>query len=165
MVSMAKRKSPAAPTAAVRVLVDAAVPHHLHTFPAGTSHFGEHAAAALDVDPGLILKTLVVDLGSGLGVCCVPVTSSLSLKKAAAAFGVPRLGMADPARAQRSSGYVTGGISPIGQKNPLPTLIDSSVAAADTVYVSGGRRGLDIALSPRDLAEVTGAQFSAISSA
>lgn len=165
MVSMAKRKSPAAPTAAVRVLVDAAVPHHLHTFTAGTSHFGEHAAAALDVDPGLILKTLVVDLGSALGVCCVPVTSSLSLKKAAAAFGVPRLGMADPARAQRSSGYVTGGISPIGQKNPLPTRIDSSVAAADTVYVSGGRRGLDIALSPRDLAEVTGAQFSAISSA
>ncbi|AJE32428.1 Cys-tRNA(Pro)/Cys-tRNA(Cys) deacylase ybaK [Corynebacterium humireducens NBRC 106098 = DSM 45392] len=159
---MARR--PSAPTAAVRVLLDAAVPHLLHTFEAGTDDFGEQAAAALDVDPHLILKTLVVDTGRELAVCCVPVTGRLSLKKAAAALGVKSLDLADPAKAQRATGYVTGGISPLGQKRRLRTVIDASVEKQPQVYVSGGRRGLDIALDPQDLARLTGAQFSAISS-
>ncbi len=147
------------------MLIDAAVPHHLHSFEAGTSHFGEHAAAALDVDSGLILKTLIVDTGRGLAVCCVPVPHQLNLKKAAKALGCKSVTMADPVKAQRSSGYVPGGISPLGQKRALPTVIDASVEKQPTVYVSGGRRGLDIALAPGDLARLTGAQFSAISSA
>ena len=157
-------RRPSAPTAAVRLLVDAAVPHHLHTFEGGTDHFGEQAAAALDVDPGLILKTLIVDTGRELAVCCVPVTGKLSLKKAAAALGVKSVTLADPAKAQRATGYVTGGISPLGQKRRLRTVIDASVVTQPRVYVSGGRRGLDIALDPQDLARLTGAQFSAINS-
>lgn len=152
------------PTPAVQSLIDAAIPHHLHTFEAGTSHFGDHAAAALNVDPGLILKTLIVDTGSGLAVCCVPVTAQLNLKKAAAALQVKSVTMADPAKAQRSTGYVPGGISPLGQKRRLPTVIEAGVEKQEKVYVSGGRRGLDIALHPQDLARATGAQFSAISS-
>lgn len=148
----------------MRVLLDAAVPHLLHTFEAGTDDFGEQAAAALDVDPHLILKTLVVDTGRELAVCCVPVTGRLSLKQAAAALGVKSLDLADPAKAQRATGYVTGGISPLGQKRRLRTVIDASVEKQPQVYVSGGRRGLDIALDPQDLARLTGAQFSAISS-
>ncbi len=148
----------------MRVLLDAAVPHLLHTFEAGTDDFGEQAAAALDVDPHLILKTLVVDTGRELAVCCVPVTGLLSLKQAAAALGVKSLDLADPAKAQRATGYVTGGVSPLGQKRRLRTVIDASVEKQPQVYVSGGRRGLDIALDPQDLARLTGAQFSAISS-
>ncbi len=157
---MARKKS-AAPTPAVRTLVDADLPFELDTFEtAGSDHFGDQAAAALGVDPGLILKTLLVELDSGgLGVCCVPVSARLSLKKAAAGFGARSAAMADPKKAQRSSGYVVGGISPIGQKTALPTLVDASVEAAGTVWVSGGRRGLDIALAPADLVRVTGARF------
>ena len=160
MARMARKKS-AAPTPAVRTLIDAGLTFTLESFEStGSENFGEQAAAALDVDAGLILKTLLVDLGpDGLGVCCVPVTARLSLKKAAAGFGVRSAAMAEPKKAQRSSGYVVGGISPIGQKTALPTLVDASVSAAATVYVSGGRRGLDIALSPADLVQVTGARF------
>ncbi|MDO5669458.1 MAG: aminoacyl-tRNA deacylase [Corynebacterium sp.] len=152
-------------TPAVRLLIDATVPHQLHTFDPGTSHFGDHAAAALAVDPGLILKTLIVDTGRGLATCCVPVPATLSLKKAAAALGVKSVSMADPGKAQRATGYVPGGISPLAQKRLLPTVIDASVEMQELVYISGGRRGLDIALDPGDLARLTGAQFSAISSA
>ncbi|RNE49041.1 Cys-tRNA(Pro) deacylase [Corynebacterium alimapuense] len=156
---MAKKRSSAAPTAAVRVLIEAGIPHELQRFDAGHDHFGQHAADALEAPAELILKTLVIDHGSGLAVCCIPVTGRLSLKKAAAALGVSKATMADPAKASRSSGYIPGGISPIGQRTSLPTLIDTSVHDAPAVYVSGGRRGLDITLSPTDLATVTGAHF------
>lgn len=148
----------------MRVLLDAAVPHQLHRFEAGRDHFGAHAAAAIDAPADAILKTLVVDTGSGLAVCCVPVPARLSLKKAAAALGVRSIELADPAKAQRATGYVPGGISPLGQKTALPTVIDAGVEKRPVVYVSGGRRGLDIALSPLDLAQLTSAQFSDISS-
>lgn len=159
MSDMRKKKRTTAPTAAVQVLTDAAVAHRLRRFEAGDDNFGEHAAAVLDVDPALVLKTLVVQLPSGLAVCCVPVTGRLALKKAAAGFGVRKAVMAEPRDAERATGYVTGGISPIGQRNRLPTLIDASVAGAPVVCVSGGRRGLEIELSAADLAAVTRGRF------
>lgn len=167
---MAKKKSHAAATAALQALVDAAVPHRSHTFDAGDGDYGAHAAEQLyqllNINSNQIFKTLVIDLTAGKGsrrrlaVAVIPVTHSLSLKKAAAAFGVSKTTMADPADAQRSSGYIPGGISPIGQKRALPTMIDSSAQNFATIFVSGGRRGLDIELAPSDLATVTGAGFA-----
>lgn len=149
-----------APTRAVQTLIDAALPHALQRFQASREHFGEHAAAELGVDPDLILKTLVISTDQGLAVCCVPVSAQLNLKKAAAALDARKAGMADPRQAERATGYVTGGISPLGQKTPLPTLIDATVEHAAQIYVSGGRRGLDIRLSPTHLAQLCGARFT-----
>ena len=175
---MAKKRSKqssasrASGTAALRVLHDAAVDFEVHEFDAGKDHFGAHAAEALgelQVDPGQVFKTLVVDLTAGrgpkrsLGVACVPVECTLSLKKAAAAFQVPKVSMADPKDASRSSGYVPGGISPLGQKTPLPTVIDHSAQQWDRVYVSGGRRGLDIGLDPAVLVQLTKGSFADVS--
>ncbi|MGD7002971.1 Cys-tRNA(Pro) deacylase [Corynebacterium halotolerans] len=148
-----------APTKAVQALLDVHVPHRLEKFDSGRDHFGAHAAAALGVAPELILKTLIVDTGTGLAVCCVPVSGQLDLKAAAKALGVRKVTLADPAKAEKSTGYVTGGISPLGQKTPLPTLLDAAVEQVPLVYVSGGRRGLDIELAPQDLAQVTAARF------
>lgn len=162
---MAKKKKVSASTPALRQLTELGIPHEVETFDGGTSHFGENAAAQLDVDPAFLLKTLVVDLdpqraGRTLGVCCIPVQDTLSLKKAAKAFGMSHAEMADPAAAQRSSGYVPGGISPIAQKNALPTLIDITVEQAERVWVSAGKRGADVGLSPADLAAVTDGRFA-----
>ncbi len=118
--------------------------------------FGLEAAEVLGLPPEQVFKTLVVDTGAGLAVAVVPVAGQLDLKSMAAALGVKRVTMADPVAAQRSSGYVVGGISPIGQKRTLPTVIDESAELFDVVYVSGGRRGLDLGLSPADLLRVTG---------
>ena len=123
--------------------------------------FGEEAVAALadreGLQPGQILKTLVVATPDGLGVAVLPVPSKLSLKAAAAALGVPKATMADPAAAQRSSGYVVGGISPLGQRKPLPTVVDSSALQWDRVLCSAGKRGWDVSLSPHDLVRLTNA--------
>ena len=119
--------------------------------------YGLEAASALGVDASQVFKTLVVDTGGGLGVGIVPVEGQLDLKAVAAALGVKSVTMADPVAAQRSSGYVVGGISPVGQKRPLPTVLDETAYACQVVYVSGGRRGFDLGLSPTDLARVTGA--------
>lgn len=109
-----------------------------------------------------MFKTLLVDTGAGLAVAVVPVAGMLDLKAMATALGVKRVAMADPAAAQRSSGYVVGGISPVGQKRALPTVVDESAELFDVVYVSGGRRGLDIGLSPADLVRVTDAVLADI---
>lgn len=161
-----KQKKASHGTPAIAVLEAAGCEFTVHEFPAGADHFGQHAAAAL-ADLGVVaaqvFKTLVVDTTAGKGpkrqlaVCCVPVTGSLSLKKAAAALGVRAVTMADPAAAQRSSGYIPGGISPLGQKNQLPTVIDSSCNHFAQVFVSGGKRGLDVALAPADLVQLTAA--------
>ena len=135
----------------------AGVPFTQHTYEhdPGARSFGLEAAEVLGLPPEQVFKTLLVDTGAGLAVAIVPVAGLLDLKAMATALGAKRVSMADPAAAQRSSGYVVGGISPIGQKRALPTVVDESAELFDVVYVSGGRRGLDLGLSPTDLVRVT----------
>ena len=140
-----------------------ATDHEVLTYAPSQDHFGAHAAEELDLDPAAVLKTLVIAHERDLAICCVPVDGHLSLKAAAKALGWKRAEMAEPAKAQRATGYVVGGISPLGTLHTLPTLIDASVADLPTVTVSAGQRGLSARLSPQDLAELTGAQFAAIS--
>jgi len=119
---------------------------------------GLHAAAALGIDPARVYKTLVVALDTGELVCAViPVAARLNLKALAAAAGAKKCDLADPAKAERSSGYVVGGISPLGQRKRLRTFIDASADRLDEMVVNGGRRGLQIALRPADLAALLGA--------
>ncbi|MDO4928585.1 MAG: Cys-tRNA(Pro) deacylase [Corynebacterium sp.] len=158
-----------AATAALEILHRHNIAHNVHTFDGGHAHFGEHAAAALvDIEPERIFKTLVIDLTAGKGpkrqlaVCCLPVTHQLSLKKAASALHASKASMADPSDAQRSSGYIPGGISPLGQKHILPTVIEESAQLFDTIYVSGGKRGLDIELAPNDLQLLLDATYADI---
>lgn len=117
-----------------------------------TPSYGVEAAQALRLDPACVFKTLVAEGdGKQLVVALVPVACTLDVKALAAAIGAKRAAMADPAAAERATGYVVGGISPLGQKKRLPMVIDQSVLALETVYVSAGRRGLEIALAPADL--------------
>jgi len=114
--------------------------------------YGEEAATALGVPPERVFKTLVAKLdGQRLVVALVPVTSELDLKALAALGGAKRAEMAPPREAERATGYLLGGISPLGQRRALPTYADESIASAEHVYVSGGRRGLELELAPRDL--------------
>ncbi|KGN33388.1 hypothetical protein N802_15260 [Knoellia sinensis KCTC 19936] len=151
-------------TPATAALTKAKIPYAVRAYehdPAAES-FGLEAAQALGVEPGRVFKTLLVDTGAGLAVGVVPVDKSLDLKALASALGVKKVAMADPIAAERSSGYVVGGISPIGQKRELTTVVDVSAHQHNTVLVSGGRRGLDIELAPADLVTVTHATQSAI---
>ncbi|MFD1214045.1 Cys-tRNA(Pro) deacylase [Arthrobacter sp. GCM10027362] len=161
---MAKAAKQAAGTPATKVLLAAGVPHTLHSYdhdPAATN-YGLEAATELGVDPERVFKTLLVSAEGSLAVAVVPVSGSLDLKKCAAALGVKRVAMADPEDAQRRTGYVLGGISPLGQRQPSPTVIDESVLGFPTVLVSGGRRGLDIELAPAVLVRLTRARTAAI---
>jgi Cys-tRNA(Pro)/Cys-tRNA(Cys) deacylase len=159
------RKDAEGPTTQATLALDrAGVPYARHPYdhdPSAAS-FGLEAAAALGVDPERVFKTLLVDTGRGLGVGVVPVAGQLDLKAIAAALGVKSVTMADPVAAERSTGFVVGGISPVGQKRALPTVLDDTAYGFETVFVSGGRRGFDIELSPTDLAAVTGAVPAAI---
>lgn len=119
--------------------------------------FGREAAQALGLDHDQVFKTLVVVADDELIVAVVPVSCQLSMKRVAAAVGAKKAVMCEPARAERTSGYIVGGISPIGQRKALRTVIDESAALFDTVYVSGGKRGLDIGLAPDDLVRVLAA--------
>src|SRR6478609_5573948 len=151
-------------TPATLALTAAGVSFSQHTYehdPTARS-FGLEAAQVLGLPPEQVFKTLLVDTGTALAVAVVPVAGRLDLKAMAAALGAKRVTMADPVAAQRSSGYVLGGISPIGQKRALPTVVDESAELFDVVYVSGGRRGLDLGLSPADLVLVTGAVLADI---
>lgn len=152
-----------AATPAIAALVAAGVPHEVLKYehdPRAES-FGEEAvaelAAKVGVAPEQILKTLVIALPTGLGVAVLPVPSKLSLKAAAAALGAPRATMAEVAAAERSSGYVAGGISPLGQRRALPTVVDASAMTWDRVLCSAGKRGLEIAVAPADLAALANA--------
>lgn len=151
----------AAATPAIAALVKAGVAHEVLRYdhdPRAES-FGDEAVAELaertGVTPDQVYKTLVIALPKGLAVAVVPVPAKLSLKAAAAALGVPKATMADPAAAERSTGYVLGGISPLGQRKALPTVVDSSALQWDRVLCSAGKRGLEIALSPADLVRLT----------
>ncbi len=124
--------------------------------------YGAEAAAALGVDMATVFKTLVAETDAGLVVGIVPVTGSLDLKALAGAVGVKRATMADVSVAERTTGYVVGGISPIGQRKQLVTVVDDSAQEHETILVSGGRRGLDLELSPTDLVAVTEGRYAPI---
>lgn len=126
-----------------------------------TDSYGEEAVAGLADAHGLaaeqIFKTLVLAVPAGLAVAVLPVPAKLSLKAAAAALGVPKASMAERAAAERSTGYVLGGISPLGQRKALPTVVDASALVWDRVLCSAGKRGWDVALAPADLVRLTAA--------
>jgi ybaK/ebsC protein len=126
--------------------------------------YGEEAAAALGVAPARIFKTLIASVDGRLACAVVPVAGRLDLKAFAAALGGKRSVLAEPAAAARATGYVVGGISPIGQKARLPVVVDASVQDFETVYVSAGRRGLQVQLSPADLVRATEARVATIAS-
>ncbi|MRH87808.1 Cys-tRNA(Pro) deacylase [Nocardia sp. SYP-A9097] len=153
-----------ASTPAIKALVQAKVEHRVHAYshdPRSDS-YGAEAVDALAEELGLvarqIFKTLVIELGSGgLAVAVLPVPAKLSLKAAAGALGGGKATMADKAKAERTTGYVLGGISPLGQKKRLPTVIDESALDFDRVLCSAGKRGLEIELAPADLVRLTDA--------
>ncbi|MFI1579295.1 Cys-tRNA(Pro) deacylase [Embleya sp. NPDC020630] len=130
---------------------------HAYTHDPDAASYGEEAATVLGVPAERVFKTLLADVDGALTVAVVPVAGRLDLKALAAAVGGKRAAMADPAAAERATGYVLGGISPLGQKRRHPTVVDTSVLALETVYVSAGRRGLEIELAPADLIRLTGA--------
>ncbi len=154
-----------APTPAIAALNRAKIAYTLHSFehdPAATG-FGEEAVATLRIDPARAFKTLVAEVdGSRLAVGVVPVAGHMNLKALASAVGGKKAAMADVGDAERASGYVHGGISPLGQRKALPTVIDSSAQQFDTIFVSAGKRGLQMELSPADLARAARATFAPI---
>jgi Cys-tRNA(Pro)/Cys-tRNA(Cys) deacylase len=154
-------------TPATALLAKQKVAHTLHPYDVSPDapNYGALVAYAIGADPARVFKTLVTEVDGGLTVAVVPVTGELDLKALAAAAGGKRAAMADRTVAERTTGYVRGGISPLGQRKRLPTVIDSTVLEGSTVYVSAGRRGLQVQLSPDDLVRLTGATVAAIASA
>ncbi|MEV5973513.1 Cys-tRNA(Pro) deacylase [Streptomyces sp. NPDC051921] len=151
-------------TPATVALTAAGTPYTLHTYehdPA-TPSYGEEAAEALGVSPDRVFKTLVADVDGELTVAVVPVAGQLDLKALASAVGGKKAAMADPAAAERTTGYVRGGISPLGQRKRLRTVLDSSASGHATICISAGRRGLEVELSPTDLAALTAAVVAPI---
>ena len=149
----------------MNVLVQELVAHTLHPYdpehPADQGH-GEAAVAALGADPRQVFKTLLTRVDGALTVAVVPVSGTLDLKALAAAVGGRTAAMAEPADAERSTGYVLGGISPLGQRKALPTVVDASALDFATVLVSAGRRGLQVELPPADLVRLTKARTAPI---
>ncbi|GGO57812.1 Cys-tRNA(Pro)/Cys-tRNA(Cys) deacylase [Streptomyces daqingensis] len=154
-----KQRQQTAATPATLAASRAGVEFTTHSYehdPAAPS-YGAEAAEALGLPPGQVFKTLVAQVDGALTVAVVPVSSSLDLKALASAAGGKRAAMADPADVERTTGYVLGGVSPLGQRKRLPTILDSSALGHAAVCVSAGRRGLEIELAPGDLAALTGA--------
>ncbi|UXA19353.1 aminoacyl-tRNA deacylase [Mycobacterium sp. SMC-4] len=154
-------------TPAIAALVAAGAPHSVlqYRHDSRSASFGAEAVDELARDgvaADQIFKTLVVSLPTGLGVAVLPVSAKLSLKAAAAALGAPRATMADPTSAQRATGYVVGGISPLGQRRALPTVLDASALQWDRVWCSAGKRGLEVGLDPHDLVRLTNAAVADI---
>lgn len=158
MAKNAKKKQPGGTPATV-ALTAAGVRYTVHSYDHDPAHhsYGEEAAEALGVPPERVFKTLLADVDGALTVAVVPVAVRLDLKALAAAVGGKRATMADPALAERTTGYVRGGISPLGQRRRLPTVLDASASAHPTICVSAGRRGLEVELTPDALADLTDA--------
>lgn len=159
-------------TPAIQTLTQAGVPFTVHSFesdppgPRTKSGYGVAAADALGVEPDRVFKTLLVDLQGAkhpAAVAIVPVSQQVSLKALAAALGAKRAELMDPATAERMTGYVVGGISPLGQRRALPTVIDQSARDWETIFVSAGRRGVDIEISTADLTRLLQATTATIS--
>lgn len=151
-------------TPATALLVRRGIAHQVHSYPHDDREtgYGPEAARAMGQDPDRVFKTLVALVDGTMTVGIVPVSAQLDLKALAAAVAGKRATMADVADAERITGYVAGGISPLGQRRRLPTVLDSSAGGFRTVYCSGGRRGLEIELAPEDLVSLTGATVATI---
>ena len=152
-------------TAATALLTRQGIPFTVHAYDHDPRRgsYGLEAAQAMGVESGRVFKTLVADVDGTLAVGVVPVAAQLDLKALAAAVGGKKAAMADPAAAERATGYVTGGISPLGQRRRLRVVVDASALEFPTVYCSGGRRGLEIELAPGDLVRAANATVAPIS--
>jgi Cys-tRNA(Pro)/Cys-tRNA(Cys) deacylase len=151
-------------TPATTRLEKAGVPFRVHAYTHGAgAAYGPEAAEALGIEPARVFKTLIAEVDGALTVAIVPVAAKLDLKAFAAAVGGKRAKMAEVTAAERATGYVAGGISPLGQRKRLPTVLDTSAEAFDTVFCSAGRRGLEIELAPADLVRLTGAKLAPVS--
>jgi Cys-tRNA(Pro)/Cys-tRNA(Cys) deacylase len=161
---MAKKADRSAATPATTLLTAEKVAFDLHPYDVSPDapNYGALVAEALRVAPESVFKTLVAEVDGALTVAVVPVTGDLDLKALAGAAGGKRAALADRAAAERSSGYVRGGISPLGQRRRLPTIIDDSAVTLDRMYVSAGRRGLQVSLAPADLVRLTAAVVAPI---
>lgn len=158
---MAKRKAGGGTPATVALTaagVDFTVHEYAHD--ARAESYGLEAAEAMGVDPGRVFKTLFADLDGALVVGVVPVAGQLDLKALARALDGRKAAMADPKAAERATGYVVGGISPLGQRKAHPTVVDASALDHETVFVSAGRRGLEVELSPAELVRLTAARVA-----
>ena len=167
MVSMAKKnkgKKSGAATAAVALLTETNTPFQMREYEhtEGVTSFGEEAAKNLGASEEQVFKTLLIVHEKEFAVAIVPVSGKLNVKAAAAALGWKNASMCDPKVAERRTGYVVGGISPLGQKTPSPTLRDESAQLFDTIMVSGGKRGLDVELAPDDLLKLTNGKYADI---
>ncbi|MFB9904819.1 Cys-tRNA(Pro) deacylase [Allokutzneria oryzae] len=153
-------------TPATALLDKQKVAHKLHSYEHDPRHasYGLEAAEALGLEPGRVFKTLVAEVDGKLTVGVVPVTAQLDLKALAAAVGGKKAKMAAVPDAERATGYVAGGISPLGQKKRLPVVVDASAESFDTVFCSAGRRGLEVELAPSDLVRLTSAVTASIAS-
>ncbi|MCW2238142.1 Cys-tRNA(Pro) deacylase [Azospirillum canadense] len=152
-------------TPAVNAAKAAGIAHRLleYDYDPSADAIGLHAAAALGLDPAIVYKTLIVQLEPKALACVViPVAAKLDLKALAAAAGAKKADLADPTLAERTTGYMVGGISPLGQRKALPTFIDASAESLPEMVVNGGRRGLQIVLAPADLARATKATVKCI---
>ncbi|MEU6983640.1 Cys-tRNA(Pro) deacylase [Streptomyces sp. NPDC046324] len=162
-----KQKKQTGGTPATVALTAAGVDYAVHSYdhdPASPS-YGEEAAEALGVSPDRVFKTLVADVDGELTVAVVPVAGQLDLKALASAVGGKRASMADPALAERTTGYVRGGISPLGQRKRLRTVLDASASTHTTICISAGRRGLEVELTPEALTTLTAALLAPIARA
>jgi Cys-tRNA(Pro)/Cys-tRNA(Cys) deacylase len=154
-------------TAATAALERAGIRFTIHEYAHDPRHesYGLEASQALGVPPGRVFKTLIAEVDGNLVAGVVPVDGQLDLKALAAAAGGKRASMAAVAAAERATGYVAGGISPVGQRKRLPVVLDASAMSFGTVFCSGGRRGLEIELAPADLARAANATVASIGSA
>ncbi|MFD7546612.1 Cys-tRNA(Pro) deacylase [Streptomyces sp. NPDC059578] len=159
-----KQKQQTGGTPATVALTAAGAAFTVHAYAHDPAHpsYGEEAAQAMGVSPDRVFKTLVADVDGELTVAVVPVAGSLDLKALATAVGGKKAAMADPAAAERVTGYVRGGISPLGQRKRLRTVLDASAGEHTTICVSAGRRGLEVELAPTDLVTLTGAALASI---